>query len=354
MAVTHERSEQNWSWEMPVEKIADNIYATTTPTRQVVSGKQLYTLAYRRSKGYSTSEWTFLPNDCKTRIWDVVDIEAIGYLEWNVGIELQKVASQYNTSPAFTLKTKNPVFLKDCVIEISVKGGVYKDGEIDPDIYAYQPLLIQVGSASYNGTEWQSGSIINTWPEIRDGAFLTNRKILDKGAKYSGYGAPINSNTLQKYIGADYLFDYLTIVFYRPTNEMTYTSISVRIIPDEKSGTDYGEPNKIKLTSPLAFSKEVSKSSIFTQDPDDAPLINKVVGMADAGTAVDTARALAQKIMNYGSAVRKLYTLQLRKESAALTPTTVVPGNGDGKTYWPVSISNKWHRGEQDVVLMEI
>ena len=362
VTVNNERRMMSESWSMPSEEIADKIFATTEPTRTVVDNKQLYTLVYRTPYIYKTPEWTFTPIDCKLRIWELIDtVEP--YFNWNVGIEMQAVGSQYHSSQAFRLRTVNPVFLKDCVIVISASGGIYENGELNTSVNAYQPIGIYVGDKYYFGAwksspwstvgTWNEGHIVNTWPSIEDGKIQDNRQILNKGAKFSGFGAFIDATELIQ-LNTDYLFDYLTIDFYRPTANMVYTSIEVKIIPNEKIGTDYSKDKEVKMTQTTAFSKNISKLSIFVVENEDAPLLNRVVGITKDGHEFDPASDLAARILEYGSVTRNLYNLQLRNEVVSLTPRTIVPGRSDGKIYSPVSISKDWREDKQEVILMEI
>lgn len=355
VTVTHKREMMSVSWDMPSEKIADDIFATTDPTWQVVDGKQLYTLVNRRAKTYKAKDWKFTPTSCNLRIWELRDTTAGAYFNWDVGLEMQGVSSQHYSSTGFTLTTKNPVFLKDCVIEIELGGGTYNNGSIDTETYVYQPVIIKVGNYSFDHYKWVNGHVVDTFCAVQDGRIISNRNLEDKGAKYNGYGAPVNSTTLSQ-IGVDYLFDYLTIIIQRPSpKNMTYTSLTVNIIPNEKTGEDYSDDKKIHLTSDFSFNRKISKQSFFTQGADDAPLINRVVGVdTKDGKIFDAAEDLAQRILNYNSAPRTLFDLKLNTRIVGVTPDSVVPRIADGKRYCPVSISDNWRDSEQDVMLMEL
>ena len=355
VTVTHSREMMDVSWSMPADEIADKIFATTDPTRQVVDDKQLYTLAYRNAKRYETNEWSFSPVSCKLRIWELRDTTAGPYFDWNVGLELSHASSQYYSSNAVVLRSKNPIFLKDCVLEIQLSGGTYDTGELDTEHYVYQPIIIKVGNYYFDHWKWVGSQVVDTFCMIQGGNIICNRNLEDKGAEYTGYGAPVTTETLRQ-TGVDYFFDYITIILQRPaTYDMTYTSLSVNIIPNEKSGTDYSNDKKIHLTSDFAFNRKISRQSIFVQESDDAPLINRVVGVdTKNGNTFDPAEDLARRILDYYSAPRSLFNLHLNTRVVALNPDNVVPRTADGKTYYPVSISDKWRDSEQDVILMEM
>lgn len=343
------------NFSMPNDELADKYYKDHNPEVKVVhDNKQLYTLFYSHPEAYRSKDWLFVPYEpCKLRIWELRDSTAGPYFRWSVGVEMRPPIEFEET--AFIIKSTHPVFLKNCIVAINANGGIYndqagaeKEGEIEPYNY-YITMAIHVGDYSYDGVRWlykqPNASFL---ADMEDGRIDDSREVTSKDAEYEGYGAIVKADTIEG--DADSIYGYMTVMFKCvPAVTLTFTDISVEILPNVKSGENYNGKKDYKVTRDVKFKKDIKKSTFFITDPSGqstSPLNNMVTGLD-----VDPPAVLARRMADYNSVLRRVYNVIVRSDLVELTPMSHVKKTT--QYYHPISISNDWRNDEMDVHLIE-
>lgn len=358
--VSCEQNLQDKSWGIPSDELADKYYATNTPVQTVVHPTSdlqgnLYTLVNQQAIAYKNKDFIFRPYTGEyLLIWEFQETSPnytdMGpYYRWTVGLE-HSAGSNYH----FYVKTKYPVYLKNCIINIVASGGIYRDGYIDTSgATQYIRMILKVGNWKYDHfyKKWSTDPQNNVAIAFTKGKQEDTRILNSKDANYEGYGAIVNATTLAD-TGQDYLFDFLEIEVTGTTSNFVITGLNISILPNVKSGEDYSGKKEYKIDTQNIFSKKISKNLIFLPSNIETPVQNQVIGLYTSGGAdYDPCQALVENLIAYGSKTHKLYHLELPKQN--MTPTDVIE-DANGKKYSPISISRKWVDDKDEVILMEI